>query len=248
MPDRVVVGVPTAFNQRQRQATVEALKLAGFRYGICIDEPHAVVWAGLQEDLAGDRRIVAVYDLGGGTFDMAVCEVFGGGTAVIGSGGDEYLGGDDIDWQCAEWAVEETLRRHGWNLKTNKETMTRLVTACEEAKIALSSNEKAEIDLGAIEEAQVLEGQTLELDRARLEHLCTDLVRRTFIVCDNVLADAKVKVDAIDAVLLAGGSSQLPFIQEAVAKYFDTEIITSPAPHLLVATGAAMIAQKSNLS
>ena len=236
-----VVGVPTAFNERQKRATREAVRQAGIEEVLCVTEPLAVAWSQVRQQRKPDRRL-AIYDLGGGTFDLAICELRGGGVGLLASGGDEQLGGDDIDQLLADWVVEQVLRRHQWDLRTSPEAMGRLLVECEQAKIELTTQERASIDLQNVEETDLFEGASIEVEQALFEDLCASLVRRTFAVCDEVLAKAKVRADELDEIHLAGGSTNIPFVQRAVKQYFGQQPLVALAPEHLVARGAAEVA------
>ena len=239
---QLVVGVPVDFGSPQRAATLRAVELAGFAGAArCVDEPLAIARAFLFRDLDRPRR-VAVYDLGGGTFDVAICEVGGGACALLASGGDAYLGGDDIDQLLAGFVIQQVLEQYHWDFRTSLQAMTRLLAECERAKIALSTMTTTRVKLAAIEPTDVLAGCELTIQRPMLEQLCRELVRKSFTVCDEVLARAGLRSSAIDEVLLAGGSSQIPSVKETVRQYFGKEPRTSSTPDRLVAEGAAIVA------
>jgi molecular chaperone DnaK len=238
----LAVGVPVDFGPPQRTATLRAVELAGFG-GVarCVDEPLAIARAFLFGDLDRPRR-VAVYDLGGGTFDLAVCQVGGGACTLLASGGDAYLGGDDVDQLLATSVIQQVLEQHRWDFRTNPQAVTRLLAECERVKIALSTMTTGRVKLGAIEPTDVLSGLELTIQRSHLEDLCRDLVRRSFTVCDEVLARAGLRSSSIDEILLAGGSSQIPSVKDTVRQYFGKEPRTAAAPDRLVAEGAALVA------
>ena len=223
-PHHAVVGVPSSYSERQRKATIDAVKAAGFEDALCVAEPLAIARACVRDDrdLAGT---IAIYDLGGGTFDLAICEIRKGAVRLLAAGGDEYLGGDDIDRLLADWVVGQVLRRHQWDIRTSPEAMVRLLAECERVKIALSAEEGAAVQLRAVEETELLPDEVVEVEQQLLEELSTDLVRRTFTACDDVLSKAGVTVDAVDAVYLAGGSTQIPFVQRAVERYFSIRLL-----------------------
>jgi molecular chaperone DnaK len=241
-----VVGVPSTFSRRQTAATIAALKRAGFKDAITVGEPIAIAW-GITETTRKIPRKIAIYDLGGGTFNLAVCEVRGGGVGLLAQGGNEYLGGDDIDWLLADWLVEQVLRKYQWDIRTSPEAMARLLVECERAKISLSGQPSATIKLSAIEEADLLAAEEVTIERELLEDLATGLVRRTFEACDGVLAEAKVRTSDLGEIYLAGGSTQIPFIRRAVQRYFGRSPLISPRPDHLVAVGAALIALRCDL-
>jgi molecular chaperone DnaK len=246
-PDRAVVGIPSGFRERQRLATVRAVQSAGFSDALLIEEPLAIAWAFVHNQPEPERRI-AVYDFGGGTFDLAICEVRGGGVRLLATGGDEYLGGDDLDRVIAEWVIQEVLQRYHWDVRSSHEAHGRLVLQCEAAKIALSAQLNTSLELDQVEELEQFAGQTLELSRETLDQLARDLVRRTFAVCDDVLRKLRLGPGEIDEVYLAGGCSLIPSVLAAVANYFGATPRTTAHPEHLVAIGTALIAERSNLT
>ena len=241
-----VVGVPSAYDRRQRTATITAMRKAGFKDAICVGEPIAIAW-GITEEKGRDTRIIAIYDFGGGTFDLAVCEVRGGGVGLLAEGGDEYLGGDDVDRLLADWIVEQVLRKHQWDIRTSPEAMARLVTEAERVKIALSQSEQEEVNLDAVEESELLVNEKVLVEQSLLMDLSSDLVRRTFAVCDDVISRAGIAVADIEEVYLAGGSTNLPSIPQAVESYFGRQPLVADRPEHLVALGAAKIALKCDM-
>lgn len=241
-----VVGVPSAFCKRQRKATVEAMRMAGFKDAICVGEPIAIAW-GITEEKGRKSRVIAIYDFGGGTFDLAVCEVRGGGVGLLAEGGDDYLGGDDIDRLLANWVVDDVLRRYQWDIRTSPRSMSRLIAETERVKIELSRHGKGEIELDAVEESDLLVEEKLVVELDLLEKLTKDLIRRTFVACDEVLGRAGVQVGDIEEVYLAGGSTNIPFVPPAVEQYFGKAPLVVQRPEHLVALGAAKIALKCDL-
>lgn len=240
-PSHIVVGVPAEFQVHQRQAVLGAMALAGAAGAVCVTEPLAIARAYLEEDL-GSRRRIAIYDLGGGTFDFAVCSVGEGECSVVASGGHAYLGGDDIDQLCADWVCEQVLKEFHWDVRTSPQALSRLLAQCEHAKITLSSMVASRIKLGGIEQNDYLQGREITLERKLLERLIFDLVRRTFVVCDQVLAEAGVAASSISQIFLAGGSSKIPIVQDSVGQYFGKTPRVATAPDELVARGAAIVA------
>jgi molecular chaperone DnaK len=241
-----VVGVPSAYGKRQRTATIEVMRLAGFKDAICVGEPIAIAW-GITEEKGRDSRTIAIYDFGGGTFDLAVCEVRGGGVGLLAEGGDDYLGGDDIDRLIANWVVDKVLERHQWDIRTSPQAMSQLMVESERAKIELSKKGTSAINLESVEESDIFEGDEIALEMALLESLSKDLIRRTFVACDEVLGRAGVTVGDIEEVYLAGGTSNVPFVPPAVEQYFGKKPLVVERPEHLVALGAAKIALKCDL-
>jgi molecular chaperone DnaK len=234
-----VVGVPSGFGEAARAATAAAAAAAGFASVRVIDEPVATAWAYHRGALAGERLAV-VFDLGGGTFDLAVVDCWHDPFRVLAHGGDLYLGGDDVDHALAVWAADEVLRRYSWDVRTDPETFDRLVIECERAKIRLSFAARTRLELAEVDPAAPAAASGLVVERPQLETLCTDLVRRTFGVCDEVLGQAGVKARDVEAVYLAGGTCQLPMIRAAVAQYFDRPPRCDYDPMEVVAIGASL--------
>lgn len=238
----VVIGVPSDFTSQRRIATVEAVREAGFEGAVCVDEPLAIARAYMQEGDIEAKR-VAIYDLGGGTFDVAICEIKPNDCVLLAAGGDQFLGGDDIDLACAEMVAVDVLRQLHWDILTDFEARTRLLAECERAKIQLSTMQATRIKLRAIENAEMFVGKEISIERQQLERWAYDLARRSFVVCDEVVARAGLVLDDIDEVFLAGGTSRIPAIQRAVSHYFGKEPRVSEKPDHLVAIGAAVIAR-----
>jgi molecular chaperone DnaK len=236
---QVVIGVPSGFAAEQRAATVAAAQQAGLDGVRVIDEPVATAWAYLRADRPA-ARYAAVYDLGGGTFDLAVLDCAAAPFQVLAHGGDLYLGGDDVDGALAAWAAAEILRDHRWDLRDDPETFDRLVAECERAKIRLSYVEKTRIELAEVDPAAPFVAAGVTLGRAELTDLCTDLVRRTFGICDEVLAGAGLKARDVGAVYLAGGSCLLPMLRGAVEQYFGASARCDFDPMEVVALGASL--------
>ncbi len=242
-PEVVVVGVPSDFSSARRMATIDAVKHAGFEGAVCVDEPLAIARAYLREEWGEPRRI-AVYDLGGGTFDVAICEIRGDDCVLLAAGGDQFLGGDDIDLAFAEYVAVEVLRQLQWDIMTSLESRTRLIAECERAKIQLSQLQMARIKLRAIENAEMFVGREITIERKQIDRWGYDLARRTFVVCDDVIARAGLQLGDIDEVFLAGGTTRMPSIQKAIAHYFGKEPKVSDSPDHLVAIGTAVIAEE----
>lgn len=239
-----VVTVPASFQEAQSVATIKALKKVGFDQIHLIDEPVASAIAfGEYSSL----RYGAVYDFGGGTFEVAILDCTRMPYRVIGCGSDSYLGGDDIDFSLASWAVEEVLKRFGWDLGSDPETHSRLILAAEKAKISLSETESSEIVLGEVDPAAPTDLGRLIVDRQLVWDLCAPIIRRTFALCDEALDSAKLKANQIEAVFLAGGSTLLPGIQEYVGKYFGNRPRFDINPMHVVSIGASLAAARSSI-
>jgi len=234
-----VITVPAYFNDSQRQATKDAGKIAGLDVKRIINEPTAAALAyGL--DKKKDEKI-AVYDLGGGTFDISILEIGDGVFEVKSTNGDTHLGGDDFDQRVIEWLIDEFKRKEGIDLKKDPMAMQRLKEAAEKAKIELSSNQETEINLpyitaGAAGPIHLLE----KLTRAKLESLVDDLIEKTRRPCELALQDANLKQADIDEVILVGGSTRIPKVQQLVKELFGKEPNRSVNPDEVVAIGAAI--------
>ncbi|MCG8589395.1 MAG: Hsp70 family protein [Proteobacteria bacterium] len=232
----VVITVPASFTEQQRDATLQAAAAAGLSHSRLVDEPSATVLAYLQRDQAGDRALV--YDLGGGTFDCAVLDCTERMPRVLAHAGDPMLGGDDIDHQLAAWVARHVLEKYNWDLANYSETYDRLLAQCELAKIDLSEAAETALPLSQIDPECPAPENEVPLTRAVLEELCQDLVRRSFIACDDLLRMAGIRPPDIDIVYLAGGTVNLPVIREGVAAYFGRAGLTDIDPTSVVAMGA----------
>jgi molecular chaperone DnaK len=239
-----VVTIPASFQESQSIATVKALHEVGFDQVHLIDEPVASAIAYLEQS---NLRYGAVYDFGGGTFEVAILECSQMPFRVIGCGSDSYLGGEDIDFSLASWAVEEVLKRFGWDLGSDPETFDRLILAAEKAKIRLSETESSEIVLSEVDPAAPTDLDRLIIDRKLVWDLCSPIIRRTFSLCDEALDSAKVKANQIEAVFLAGGSTLLPGIHEYVGNYFGNRPRYNVNPMHVVSIGASLAAARSSI-
>ena len=236
-----VITVPAYFSDSQRQATKEAGKIAGLDVKRIINEPTAAALAyGL--DKKNKNMKVAVYDLGGGTFDISILELGDGVFEVKSTNGDTHLGGDDFDQAIIDWlAAEFASENEGMDLKKDPMALQRLKEAAEKAKIELSNNSSTEINLPYITAvAGVPKHLVKSLSRAKFENLCDDLFRRSIEPCRKALADAKLSASQIDEVLLVGGSTRIPRIQELVKEFFGKEPNKSVNPDEVVSIGAAI--------
>ena len=234
-----VVTVPAYFNDSQRQATKDAGKIAGLNVRRIINEPTAAALAyGL--DKKKDEKI-AVFDLGGGTFDISILELGDGVFEVKSTNGDTHLGGDDFDQKVSNWIADEFKASDGINLKEDPMALQRLKEAAEAAKKELSSSKQTEINLPFITaDASGPKHLNLTLTRAKFEELVSDLVERTIAPCKQAIKDAGLKASEIDEVILVGGSTRIPKIQEKVKDIFGKESNKSVNPDEVVALGASI--------
>ena len=240
---QAVVTVPAYFNDAQRQATKDAGKIAGLDVLRIINEPTAAALAyGLEKQ---DGKTIAVYDLGGGTFDISVLEIGDGVFEVKSTNGDTFLGGEDFDNKIVEFLADAFKKKEGLDLKTDKLALQRLKEAGEKAKIELSSSATTEINLPFI--TARMEGGTTTplhlvetLTRADLEKLVEILIARTLEPCKKALADAGLTADKIDEVVLVGGMTRMPRVREVVKNFFGKEPHTGVNPDEVVAMGAAI--------
>ncbi len=239
-----VVTVPAYFNDAQRQATKDAGKIAGLDVKRIINEPTAAALAYGMDQKTGDRKI-AVYDLGGGTFDVSIIEIADidgeHQFEVLSTNGDTFLGGEDFDNRVIEYLAEEFKKDQNIDLKGDALAMQRLKDAAEKAKIELSSSSQTEINLPYITaDATGPKHLVLKLTRAKLESLVADLVTRTIDPCRLALKDAGLSAGEIDDVILVGGQTRMPKVQEAVQEFFGKEARRDVNPDEAVAMGAAI--------
>jgi molecular chaperone DnaK len=237
--DRAVITVPAYFNDSQRQATKDAGRIAGLQVERIINEPTAAALAyGL--DKQADENI-AVYDFGGGTFDISILEVGEGVVEVKATNGDTHLGGDNLDQRVIDWIVDEFRKDQGVDLSQDRMALQRLKEAAEKAKIELSSVTETEINLPFITADQTgPKHLTLKLTRAKFEQLVEDLLERTIGPCEQALKDANMKPSDIDQVVLVGGSTRTPRVQKIVTELFGKEPHKGVNPDEVVAVGAAI--------
>ena len=236
-----VITVPAYFSDSQRQATKEAGKIAGLDVKRIINEPTAAALAyGL--DKKNKNMKVAVFDLGGGTFDISIMELGDGVFEVKSTNGDTHLGGDDFDQKVIDWLAQEFAAENGGaDLKKDPMALQRLKDAAEKAKIELSNQTSTEINLPYIMPVDGVPKHLVKtLTRAKFEQLCDDLFHRTIIPCRKALEDARLSASQIDEVLLVGGSSRIPKVQEIVKEFFGKEPNKSVNPDEVVAIGAAI--------
>ncbi|MCA3623704.1 MAG: molecular chaperone DnaK [Methylobacterium sp.] len=236
---QAVITVPAYFNDAQRQATKDAGRIAGLEVLRIINEPTAAALAyGLDKKTAGT---IAVYDLGGGTFDVSILEIGDGVFEVKSTNGDTFLGGEDFDMRLVEYLAGEFRREQGIDLKKDKLALQRLKEAAEKAKIELSSALQTEINLPYITaDASGPKHLALKLSRAKFESLVDDLVQRTIEPCRKALKDAGIQAGQIDEVVLVGGMTRMPKIQEVVKAFFGKEPHKGVNPDEVVAIGAAI--------
>jgi len=236
---QAVITVPAYFNDAQRQATKDAGKIAGLEVLRIINEPTAAALAyGLDKK---DGKTIAVYDLGGGTFDISVLEIGDGVFEVKSTNGDTFLGGEDFDMRLVEYLAAEFKKDQGIDLKNDKLALQRLKEAAEKAKIELSSSQQTEINLPFITaDASGPKHLTMKLTRAKFEALVDDLIQRTVAPCKAALKDAGVTAAEIDEVVLVGGMSRMPKVQEVVKQLFGKEPHKGVNPDEVVAMGAAI--------
>ena len=236
-----VITVPAYFNDSQRQATIEAGEIAGLKVRRIINEPTAAALAYGMDKGGKDMRI-AVYDLGGGTFDISILELGGGVFEVKSTNGDTHLGGDDFDHAIMDWLVEEfKAQENGIDLSKNPESVQRLKEASEKAKIELSAGASTDINLPYIAfNESGAKHLVRQLSRAKFEQLVDDLVRRTLEPCQKALDDAGLNINDIDEVILVGGSTRIPRIQQAVEEFFKRKPNKTVNPDEVVAVGAAI--------
>ena len=237
--DQAVITVPAYFNDAQRQATKDAGKIAGLEVLRIINEPTAAALAyGLDKKSTGT---IAVYDLGGGTFDVSILEIGDGVFEVKSTNGDTFLGGEDFDMRLVDYLAAEFQKEQGIDLRKDKLALQRLKEAAEKAKIELSSSTQTEINLPFITaDASGPKHLQLKLTRAKFEALVDDLVQRTVEPCRKALKDAGLSAGQIDEVVLVGGMTRMPKIQEVVKQFFGKEPHKGVNPDEVVAMGAAI--------
>lgn len=235
-----VITVPAYFNDAQRKATQEAGKIAGLDVKRIINEPTAASLAYGLDKRDQDQTII-VYDLGGGTFDVSVLELGDGVFEVKSSNGDTHLGGDDFDQRLINFLADEFKREEGIDLRNDPMAMQRLKDAAEKAKIELSSSSKTNVNLPFITATESgPKHMNLDITRAKFEQLVDDLVKRTITPCEKALKDAGISKTEVDQVILVGGSTRIPKIQEVVKEFFGKEPSKGVNPDEVVAVGAAI--------
>ncbi len=236
---KAVITVPAYFNDAQRQATKDAGKIAGLEVLRIINEPTAAALAyGLDKN---NNQTIAVYDFGGGTFDISILEVGDGVVEVKATNGDTHLGGDNLDQRIIDWLVAEFKKDQGLDLSRDKMALQRLKEAAEKAKIELSATLETEINLPFITaDASGPKHLNVRLSRSKLESLIEDLIQKTLGPCQRALADAGLEPSQVDEVVLVGGSTRTPKVQELVKQFFNREPHKGVNPDEVVALGAAV--------
>jgi molecular chaperone DnaK len=237
---QAVITVPAYFNDAQRQATKDAGKIAGLEVLRIINEPTAAALSyGLEKK--SEAKTIAVYDLGGGTFDISILEIGDGVFEVKATNGDTFLGGEDFDMKLVNYLADEFKKEQGIDLRNDKLALQRLKEAAEKAKIELSSSQQTEINLPFITADQSgPKHLTMKLTRAKLESLVDDLIARTKAPCEKALKDAGLKAAEIDEVVLVGGMTRMPKVQQVVKELFGKEPHKGVNPDEVVAVGAAI--------
>ncbi|MFP3921349.1 MAG: molecular chaperone DnaK [Dichotomicrobium sp.] len=237
--EKAVITVPAYFNDAQRQATKDAGRIAGLEVLRIINEPTAASLSYGLDKKEGER--IAVYDLGGGTFDISVLEIGDGVFEVKSTNGDTFLGGEDFDMRLVDYLADEFKRENGIDLRNDRLALQRLKEAAEKAKVELSSTQQTEINLPFITADQSgPKHLTMKLTRAKMESLVDDLVQRTVGPCEAALNDAGIKPGEIDEVVLVGGMTRMPKVQETVKNFFGREPHKGVNPDEVVAIGAAI--------
>jgi molecular chaperone DnaK len=237
--EQAVITVPAYFNDAQRQATKDAGKIAGLEVLRIINEPTAAALAyGLDKK---EGQTIAVYDLGGGTFDISILEIGDGVFEVKSTNGDTFLGGEDFDMRIVDYLADEFKKEQGIDLRSDKLALQRLKEAAEKAKIELSSTQQTEVNLPFITADQTgPKHLTMKLTRAKLESLVEDLIKRTIAPCDAALKDAGLKPGEINEVILVGGMTRMPKVVETVKTFFGKDPHKGVNPDEVVAIGAAI--------
>ena len=237
-----VITVPAYFNDAQRQATKDAGRIAGLEVKRIVNEPTAAALAyGFGKDKSDKEETIAVYDFGGGTFDISILELGDGVFEVKSTNGDTHLGGDNIDQVIIDWMVAEFKKNNGIDLSKDKMALQRLKEAAEQAKIVLSSSTTTTINLPFITaDATGPKHLQMELTRAKFEQMIAPLVERTRIPCENALRDAGISASGVDEVILVGGSSRIPCVQALVKELFGKEPHKGVNPDEVVAVGASI--------
>ncbi len=235
-----VITVPAYFNDSQRQATKEAGEIAGLNVRRIVNEPTAAALAYGLDKSQNDKKI-AVFDLGGGTFDISILELGDGVFEVKSTNGDTHLGGDDFDHKIIDWLADEFMNDEGVDLRQDPMALQRLKEAAEKAKIELSSSTSTEINLPYIMPVNGVPKHLVKtLTRAKFEQLCDSLIQATIVPCQQALKDAGLTAADIDDVILVGGSTRIPAVQEIVQKFFGKAPSKGVNPDEVVAVGAAI--------
>ena len=238
--DKAVITVPAYFKDPQRQSTKDAGTIAGLDVIRIINEPTAAALAYGYGKITNKK--IAIYDLGGGTFDISILEINDGVYEVLTSNGDTFLGGEDFDSRIMEWLLDEFYQEHGIDLRDDKMAIQRLKDAAENAKISLSSVNDTEINLPFIATSSQQQPLHLQksLSREDLEEMVEDLIERTIDICSKAVRDSQLRREEIDSVLLVGGQTRMPLVQDAVTEFFQNAPQKSLNPDEAVALGAAI--------
>jgi molecular chaperone DnaK len=236
---QAVITVPAYFNDEQRNATKEAGEIAGLEVLRIINEPTAAALAyGIDEK---EEKVVAVYDLGGGTFDISILEIGGGVFEVMSTNGDTHLGGDNFDEKIIDWLMDEFKSESGMDLSKDSSVLQRLREAAEKAKVELSTSTQTEINLPYITaDSSGPKHLVRTLSRAKFESMVEDLVKKSLAPCRKAIKDSGLKVTDIDEILLVGGSTRIPIVEQAVEKLFKKKPSKGVNPDEVVAMGAAI--------
>ena len=235
-----VITVPAYFNDAQRQATKEAGEIAGLKVRLIINEPTAAALA-YGMDKKGKDQTIVVFDFGGGTHDVSVLELGDGVFEVLATDGDTHLGGDDVDEKIINWLAEEFKTEENLDLRKDPMALQRLKEAAEKAKIELSSSAQTEINLPYVTATSSGPKHLVRsLSKAKFEQLIDDLVKRTIEPCQTALKAAGLSTSDIDEIILVGGSTRIPAVQEAVEKFFGNKPNKGVNPDEVVAVGAAI--------
>jgi len=241
---RAVVSVPASYSDESKEETVEATKRAGYQHVTLIDEPVATAIAYARNTKLG--RVV-VYDFGGGTFDLAIVDCSRIPFTVVAEAGDEYLGGDNIDRAIADYVADRVLKQCRWDLRNESTVYDRLVYEAELAKLRLNTVERVSINPKLADPAAPDNAASVTIDRAELEKISEPWIRKTFYICDQLIGRGGLKSTPIQSVLLAGGSSSLPGIENTVGSYFDCPVRRDFDPLYVVAIGASVAAAKPTI-
>ena len=237
----VTVTVPAAFATTQREATRQAAAKAGLGEVRLLDEPIATAHAYIACGTRCERAFV--YDLGGGTFDCAIADCTSGVPVLIAHTSDLTIGGDDLDQRLAAWVRHAVIEKHNWDLASYAEVYDRVLSECELAKIELGTGERVEFLLGQVDPDCPAPDEPIAITRHLLDTQCRELLQRSFSACDSVLRQAGMKASDVDVVLLAGGSTLMPVVQDGVEAYFGKRGAMGIEPTEVVAIGASIAAR-----
>lgn len=238
---KAVITVPAYFDDSQRQATKDAGRIAGLEVERIINEPTAAALAYGIDKNSSKKRTIVVYDLGGGTFDVSVLEIDDGVFEVKATNGDTFLGGEDFDMKIVDYFCSEFEKQHGINIKSDANALQRLKEAAERVKKDLSTSKKTDVNLPYLTvDVSGPKNFEIEMTRAKLESLIRDLVEKTIEPCRTAMKDAGISTSNIDEVVLVGGSTRIPLVQETVKNFFNKEPHKGVNPDEVVALGAAI--------